>query len=180
MLEEILGNKIRELRKNHDITQSVLSKEIGVTETTISKWENGNATPDIEMLCKISDYFDISLDDLVNRNMELEKKLTNWREKNLNKTSFSSETKQLEFIIGVDDLLIQLMLKRMNMEDVINVVYGSSFMVCEQILSNMSIKAAGFVIDAMNNVQPDKKQIIESQVMAVSIIKDIRQRVEKC
>lgn len=76
--------------------------------------------------------------------------------------------------------MIQLMLKRMNMEDVINVVYGSSFMVCEQILSNMSIKAAGFVIDAMNNVQPDKKQIIESQVMAVSIIKDIRQRVEKC
>ncbi|MBE5901140.1 MAG: helix-turn-helix transcriptional regulator [Lachnospiraceae bacterium] len=41
MIESVLKERIRELRKAKNITQGALANVIGVSETTISKWENG-------------------------------------------------------------------------------------------------------------------------------------------
>ena len=36
-----LGQKMREARKNRDLTQKQLGEELGVTDRAVSKWENG-------------------------------------------------------------------------------------------------------------------------------------------
>ena len=64
-----LGNKIGYLRKKKNLSQEELAEMIGVTRQTISKWELGDTTPDInqaKMLAKISD---ISLDELTNNDI---------------------------------------------------------------------------------------------------------------
>ena len=45
-----VGKFIAQLRKEKGITQEELGRRIGVTNKTVSRWENGNYMPDIEML----------------------------------------------------------------------------------------------------------------------------------
>lgn len=61
-----IGATISKLRKEKGITQEELAKNVGVSAQAVSKWENGGV-PDTELLPKIADYFDISIDVLFNR-----------------------------------------------------------------------------------------------------------------
>ncbi|MBQ8780542.1 MAG: helix-turn-helix transcriptional regulator [Oscillospiraceae bacterium] len=55
-------NRIKELRKNKGITQIRLSVELGVTQETISAYENGRHYPTVENLIKMSEIFGVSCD----------------------------------------------------------------------------------------------------------------------
>ena len=61
----IIGNNIKRIRQNKGVTQEQLGDIIGVTGQAISKWENGSALPDIQVLPKLADYFGISIDELM-------------------------------------------------------------------------------------------------------------------
>ena len=58
-------NKLYHLRKQKGLSQEELANRLNVSRQTISKWEVGDSTPDIEKLIAISDMFQISLDELV-------------------------------------------------------------------------------------------------------------------
>ncbi|MBR0435425.1 MAG: helix-turn-helix transcriptional regulator [Lachnospiraceae bacterium] len=59
------NNKLYELRKQKGLSQEELANRLNVSRQTISKWEVGESTPDMEKLAAISELFDISLDELV-------------------------------------------------------------------------------------------------------------------
>lgn len=59
------GSFISALRKSKGLTQQELSIELGVTNKTVSKWECGDALPEIQTLLLISDYFEISVDEIL-------------------------------------------------------------------------------------------------------------------
>lgn len=59
------NNRLYELRKQRGLSQEELASRLNVTRQTVSKWEVGDSTPDMEKLTLISDLFDISLDELV-------------------------------------------------------------------------------------------------------------------
>ncbi|MEE0266188.1 MAG: helix-turn-helix transcriptional regulator, partial [Acutalibacteraceae bacterium] len=52
-------------RKQKGFSQEELANRLNVSRQTISKWEIGDSTPDLEKLVAISDLFDVSLDSLV-------------------------------------------------------------------------------------------------------------------
>ena len=60
-----LSETLVELRKSRKMTQQELGNELGVTNKTISKWENGVFLPDITYLVAIADLYLISVDDLL-------------------------------------------------------------------------------------------------------------------
>lgn len=60
-----IGKFIAELRKSNNWTQQQLGDKIGVTNKTISRWENGNYMPDIEMLQILSQLFNVSINELL-------------------------------------------------------------------------------------------------------------------
>lgn len=62
--ENQLGNRIAELRKEAGLTQEQLAGKLGVTYQAVSKWENGNSYPDISLLPRLSEIFQVSLDSL--------------------------------------------------------------------------------------------------------------------
>lgn len=60
-----IGNFLAELRKNKRLTQDELGEQIGVTNKTVSRWENGNYLPPVEMLQILSKLYDVSINELL-------------------------------------------------------------------------------------------------------------------
>ncbi len=61
-----IGAFLAELRKERNLTQDELGVQIGVTNKTISRWENGNYLPPVEMLQILSNKFDVSINEILN------------------------------------------------------------------------------------------------------------------
>ena len=55
MDQERIGNLIKEIRKDNNLTQAELGDSLGVTAQAVSKWENSKNIPDIAVLKEISD-----------------------------------------------------------------------------------------------------------------------------
>ena len=69
-----LGEKIKSLRKQKNISQEVFANYLGVSFQAVSKWENGNTMPDVTMIPAIASFFAVSTDELFDFNLyEIEK-----------------------------------------------------------------------------------------------------------
>ena len=64
---EKLCKRIRNLREDKDKTQVELAKYLNITQTTYSKYELGRISIPIDVVIKLADYYDVSLDYLVGR-----------------------------------------------------------------------------------------------------------------
>ena len=71
-----LGNRIAEIRKDHNLTQERLAEICSVTRQTISNWENSKSYPDLETLVLISDTFDVSLDAMMKGDRQMISEIT--------------------------------------------------------------------------------------------------------
>ena len=72
-----LGEKIKSLRKQKNISQEVFAGYLGVSFQAVSKWENGNTMPDVMMIPAIASFFGVSTDELFDFNLyEIEKQVT--------------------------------------------------------------------------------------------------------
>ena len=60
------GVRLQTLRRNASMSQGDLASLVGVSRQAISKWERSEALPDLYNINKIADIFNISLDELVN------------------------------------------------------------------------------------------------------------------
>ncbi len=67
-----IGDTIKYLRKEKDITQEELGDILGVSYQSISRWETGACYPDMELLPTISDFFGVTVDQLLGVNKTLE------------------------------------------------------------------------------------------------------------
>lgn len=61
----MLGDVIKNLRLARNMNQIQLARNLNVSKQTISNWENNNILPSIEMLIKISRFFSVSTDFLL-------------------------------------------------------------------------------------------------------------------
>lgn len=59
------SENLKYYRKYKGVTQKELADAIGTNNTTLSNWEKGISKPDIDTIIKLSNYFGISIDDLV-------------------------------------------------------------------------------------------------------------------
>ena len=73
----MIGQRIRDLRKQKKMSQSELAKIIGVTQTTITAWETGKAEPSSSTVANLADYFGVTTDYLLGRPEEKKEKDSN-------------------------------------------------------------------------------------------------------
>ena len=69
-----IGETIKRLRKERDITQEEFAEVFGVSCQSVSRWENNSCYPDIELIPTIAAFFDISTDKLMGVDEVAEKK----------------------------------------------------------------------------------------------------------
>jgi repressor LexA len=61
----MLSKKIKQLRKEHKLTQEELAARFGVTQQAIAKWESGRALPEPETITRVAEFFDVTTDYLL-------------------------------------------------------------------------------------------------------------------
>ena len=77
MDQQKIGGFLKELRKERGVTQEQLAQILGVSNRSVSRWENGNNLPDLDLLIQISEYFETDLEELLTgerRTEEMDKK----------------------------------------------------------------------------------------------------------
>ncbi|HIR27390.1 MAG TPA: helix-turn-helix transcriptional regulator [Candidatus Choladousia intestinigallinarum] len=63
----MFGEIVKKLRKSYGLSQVELAKHLNVTKQAVSNWENNNILPSIDMLIRISDFFSVSCDFLLEK-----------------------------------------------------------------------------------------------------------------
>lgn len=61
----MLSEKIYTLRRARGLSQEQLAEALGVSRQAVSKWEGGQAVPELEKLLALSDFFGVTVDELV-------------------------------------------------------------------------------------------------------------------
>lgn len=89
MNEKSIGKFIATLRKANGYTQEELGEILGVSNKTISSWENGNSSPDLSLLPIIADLFNVTCDELIRGEKSKEEKETK-ANKNTIKTMYKN------------------------------------------------------------------------------------------
>ena len=62
-----LGEKLKELRKGEGLTQQQLADALQINRVNYTRYETNAVRPDYELLIKIADFYEISLDELFDR-----------------------------------------------------------------------------------------------------------------
>mgnify|MGYP001625269155 FL=1 len=83
MNQEKIGKFIAECRKKKGMTQAELGEKLGVTEKSISNWENGRNMPDLSLFKPLCNEFNISLNDLMSGEKVKEKEYQEKLEENI-------------------------------------------------------------------------------------------------
>ena len=65
-----IGENIRRLRRERDITQETLAEMLGVTSQSVSQWENGRTAPDISQIPPLAHIFEVSADVILGIDVE--------------------------------------------------------------------------------------------------------------
>lgn len=73
-----IGEKIAQLRKEKNMTQSELAEKMCVTDKAVSKWERNISVPDIRTIQKLAQVFDVSTEELISETSEPENKTKNF------------------------------------------------------------------------------------------------------
>lgn len=131
-----IGTFLKLLRKEKNITQEQLAEQLGVSNRTVSRWENGNNMPDISLLSEIAEFYDVSIPELIYG----ERKSENMREEAKEVAETMSDYAKAEketlvksirnmSLIGLIALIIYMVLGRTSVYDRNNLfryVYGIS------------------------------------------------------
>lgn len=88
-IQEILISNLISLRKSRSLTQIELGEKINYSDKTISKWENGDSCPNIEAVHKLAKFYDVSIDDLLSEDFQIDKKIVAEKQRNYSKLIIS-------------------------------------------------------------------------------------------
>ncbi len=93
------NEKLIQLRKKEGLSQEELGYKLNVTRQTVSKWELGQTTPEMEKLVEMSKIFNISLDELMNEKDETITQTTKIDDQPIENKNSDKKEKNMKFII---------------------------------------------------------------------------------
>lgn len=77
----LLGERLKETRQKKGVSQSTVAEHLNISRQSISKWENNSSYPDLDNLVRLSEYYEVTVDDLLKENKGLKKKIEENNEK---------------------------------------------------------------------------------------------------
>ena len=95
-----VGSKLAELRNSLSLTQDEVATSLGISNKTLSKWENGMSEPSLTMLSKLAEYYSVSTDYILGINSAKDIKSTDLLRQELSELDFEGgilKTFQINF-----------------------------------------------------------------------------------
>ena len=87
------GQFLQELRKEKGLTQEQLAEQLGVSRRTVSRWETGSNTPDLDILIELSDLYAVDLREILNGERTSERMNEEMKETVLQVAEYGNEEK---------------------------------------------------------------------------------------
>ncbi len=171
---KLIGNFLKELRKEKGITQEQLAEIMGVAGRTVSRWETASNMPDLSLLLQLAEFYKVDVGELLDGKRK-EKASDNEEKELLNKISDYNETKEkkyanicnkvllITFVLLALTLVAQLMMYG-NIKYVIGEIIA--IMIGGSIVIFMSVKNGLWNIASKQKATPFR-DIITSGVVAV-------------
>lgn len=92
-----VGERIKQLREERGMTQQMLADKIGMSKSTIAKYENNQLHPSLDVIVKIAEHFDASLDYITGRS-KIRSKDPHWYSKLPPELQRFAEEQKLEYL----------------------------------------------------------------------------------
>lgn len=131
-----IGDKLKSIRTQRNMTQEQVCEVLEVSRQTISNWENSRSYPDIISIIKLSDLYDISLDDLLKEDKAM-----------------VSHMKESMNIVESN--------KRLSLAIIINILLFIVMILCNQWIATNTLIMACFMIFAILSISVLFYQIIK-------------------
>jgi len=167
-----IGNLIYELRTKNNLTQKELADKLLVTSQAISKWENGRGIPDIEMIQKLSEVFQIDISELLTGNI---------------KTNYSKYQTKNIMIISTITIIVLLILTL----TIIKINDKNDFQISKLASDNDQFHVKGiiaynnnkksiYISDVDYSSQEDQKEYLNLECVLYEVNGDIEKRISTC
>lgn len=88
-----IGNFLKELRKEKNLTQEQFAETMNVSRRTVSRWETGSNMPDLDVLIEIADYYDVDLREILDGERKSEQMDKELKETVIKVADYSNEEK---------------------------------------------------------------------------------------
>lgn len=94
MDQKKIGTFLKELRKEKQLTQEQLAEMLGVTNRSISRWENGINMPDFDVVIELANYYDVCIEEILDGERKKEEMIDKEEERTLLKAvDYANEDK---------------------------------------------------------------------------------------
>lgn len=168
-----IGNLIYELRIKNNLTQKELADKLLVTSQAISKWENGRGIPDIEMIQKLSEVFEVDISELLSGNIKNKKSIPNSKSLIIGISIFA--------VIGL--VLLFLLILKINDK--------TDFQISKLASDNDSFRIKGIIAYSNNKKsiyiskvdyasKDEQKEFINLECILYEVNGDVEKRISKC
>lgn len=106
MDQKKIGIFLKKLRKEKNITQEELAEKLNVSNRTVSRWETGNNMPDISLLVELSEFYHVSIPEIVDGERKSEKMNQETRDTALKMAEYSKNEVKIEKKKVISSLLM--------------------------------------------------------------------------
>lgn len=163
-----IGNFVRELRKEKNLTQEELAEKFGVARRTVSRWETGNNMPDLDILIEMADFYDVDLREILDGERKSERMDKELKETVLKVAEYSNEEKKrnakmvlIYFVLGIVALLCNLVMEYLGLANTPFIGFLKGFSIGLAIAA--MILGILYVTGTLNKVCAVKKSILRKR-----------------
>ena len=185
---DFISKSIVSNRKKRGFTQEELAEKLDVSSAAVSKWERGISTPELSMVCKMADCFEISVDELLGRTNLLLPEEERYSEKFMKQYDLNLrqdlivkyETRDGKFnlldeLTEVDDKRMQLILRKLNNTTLLYALAGASGPVCKRFMDNLSGRMVSFLDIQLEKNEFPVEKIEDAQKAILQIYSMIKE-----
>ncbi len=164
MNQNKIGNFMKTLRRERNLTQEQLAEAFHVSRRTVSRWETGYNMPDLDILIEMSDFYDVDLREILDGERKSEKMNAEMKETVIKVAEYSNDQKRrianvtlIYFILGIVSLIINQGMRFFDLPETFFVGLIEGITAGTALVS--MIFGILYVSDAMANVQEFKKRV---------------------
>lgn len=173
---EEFGQKLREVRTAKGYTQQALAEKLYVTRQTVSRWESGNRYPDLETLKKISAELEVSVDELLSTESELDEAGTAAEEEKIPVVFEKSKERNIKnrvmtvlYMIVIIGLTIYL-LGSFKENGIFNSIFFTKYV---EILGELGLFILGLIAFWKEKDNPEKSGIVVAGYFVLEVVGNI-------
>lgn len=137
MVQQKVGKFLKELRNEKSVTQAELAEVLGVSNRSISRWENGTTMPDFDLLIEMAKYYDVEVGEILDgerkediMDKKTEKLMLKIADYNNVERNFFSKRMCIMFTIAIAGMAVYMVIDLMGLsavepyETVVNIALG--------------------------------------------------------